>query len=236
LAAPVLAGAVAFHFVLLLPKATQMSKKYNFIRMVLITGTLLLAITAQAQTGKDSLMKVVTKDVCDELSKKDFTGKSMDDMQMEMGMAFMPVMMRHQEALEKQFGGSIMNKETIEKVAQEIGMRLMVDCPDFFKMMSGSGMMQAEGPKISTSLNESIKGTLVKVVPGEMTHLLVRDAKGKTVKIWWMDYFDGSDEMADNPQRMANKKATITYTEKEVYSAALKQYVKIKVATGIKFP
>jgi hypothetical protein len=214
-----------------------MRNKNNVIRFMIAMAMAVMAMGSQAQNSKDSLMKLVTKDVCDELGTKNLTGKGMDELQMEIGMAFMPALMKHKDALEKVMGGNVNDKEGMEKLAQEIGMRLITECPAFLKIMSGVDMNTMDKPaKLPIAMNGAvIKGTLVKIVPGELTHLLIKDSKGKMVKVWWMDYFDGSDDMADNPQKMINKKVTVNYTEKEVYSATLKDYIKIKVATGVSF-
>ncbi len=215
-----------------------MRSNNKVIRFMMVLVMVIAAITGQAQNSRDSLMKLVTKDVCDELSAKNLTGKNMDEVQMEMGLAFMPALMKHKDALEKELGGNVTDKSSMEKLGQEIGMLLVTECPAFLKIMSGMDPGAMDKPtKVPVTIGGSatIKGTLLKVLPGELTHLLVKDNKGKTVKIWWMDYFDGSDDMADNPQKMINKKVTVDYTEKEVYNVALKQYIKIKVATGISF-
>jgi len=214
-----------------------MSKNNNVIRTLLAMALLVTVATSQAQAPKDSLMKLVTKEVCVELTSKTFTAKSMDELQMEVGLAFMPVLMRHKDALEKELGADLNNEEGMTKLGQDIGMRLVTECPAFLKIMSSMDVKAMnKSSKVSAPDAEgSITGTLLKVVPGEISHLLVKDAKGKQVKIWWMDYFEGSDDMADNPQKVMNKKVTVEYAEKEVYSAALKQYVKIKVATSISF-
>jgi hypothetical protein len=213
---------------------TKMQTLRTLVALFLLLTT---AFGAKAQKAKDSLMKLVSKEVCEEISAKDLTGKTMDDMQMELSMAFMPVLMRHKDALEKELGVGVISKEGMEKLGQEIGMGLVLECPAFMKVMSAS-MESGNKPSgktapFSDAPESSIGGTLVKLVPGELTHLLLKDTKGKLVKIWWMDHFEGADDMIDQPQRMLNKKVNIRYTEKEVYSAALKQYVKIKIATGI---
>jgi hypothetical protein len=215
-----------------------MRSNNKVIRFMMVVGMVVAAIAGQAQNNRDSLMKLVVKDVCEELSTKNLSGKNMDELQMEIGMAFMPALMKHKDALEKELGGDITDKAGMEKLGQAIGMRLFTECPAFLKIMGDMDPSALDKPtKIPVTIGggASIKGTLLKVVPGELTHLLVKDSKGKTVKIWWMDYFDGSDDMADNPQKMINKKVTVDYTEKEVYNVALKQYIKIKVATGISF-
>jgi hypothetical protein len=214
-----------------------MRNKNNVIRFMITMVIAVITVSSQAQNSKDSLMKLVTKDVCDELGTKNLTGKSMDELQMEFSLAFMPALMKHKDALEKELGGDVTDKAGMEKMGQEIGMRLVTECPAFLKIMGSMDPAAMEKPTRSpvAMSGTTIKGTLLKVVPGELTHLLIKDTKGKTVKVWWMDYFDGSDDMADNPQKMTNKKVTVNYTEKEVYSAALKDYVKIKVATGVSF-
>lgn len=215
-----------------------MRSNNNLIRFMMVVGMVITAIAGQAQNSRDSLMKLVAKDVCEELASKNLSGKSMDELEMEMGLSFMPVLMKHKDALEKELGGNVTDQSGMEKLSQEIGLRLVTECPAFLKIMSGmdpSAMNRPTKVPVIMGGGASIKGTLLKVVPGELTHLLVKDSKGKTVKIWWMDYFDGSDDMADNPQKMINKKVKVDYTEKEVYNATLKQYIKIKVATGVSF-
>jgi hypothetical protein len=56
-------------------------------------------------------------------------------------------------------------------------------------------------------------------------------AKGRTEKLWWLEYFEGADGLVS--KALLSKNVTVRYIEKEVYSAALKDYIIIKVIIGI---
>lgn len=69
---------------------------------------------------------------------------------------------------------------------------------------------------------------------GNFACLKVKGADGREQKIWWFEHFNGSDLLIKNPELLNNKKVTVTYVEREVYEPKLKDYVKIKVAAGLK--
>ena len=73
-----------------------------------------------------------------------------------------------------------------------------------------------------------IKGTLVKIVKGDFTCIHIRTPQGKVEKLWWMQYFEGANALMDGTN-LLNKYLVISYSEHEVYNAAQKDYVKIKV-------
>jgi hypothetical protein len=73
----------------------------------------------------------------------------------------------------------------------------------------------------------------VKIVGGDLTYLQVEDDKGKVEKLWWMEYFDGSNVLAADPQRRLNKPIKVKFVEKEIFNSTLKDYVKVKVITGV---
>ena len=52
-------------------------------------------------------------------------------------------------------------------------------------------------------------------------------------KLWWMEYFEGSGRLITNAGDMLNKDVKVKYTEKEIYNATLKEYIKIKVIAGL---
>jgi hypothetical protein len=79
----------------------------------------------------------------------------------------------------------------------------------------------------------SISGKLVKVVSGDFTHLQIEDLKGKVERVWWLEYFDGSNKLMTDPQGQLNKLIKVNYVEREMFNSTLKDYVKIKVITGI---
>lgn len=94
-----------------------MRSNNNLIRFMMVVGMVITAIAGQAQNSRDSLMKLVAKDVCEELASKNLSGKSMDELEMEMGLSFMPVLMKHKDALEKELGGNVTDQSGMEKLS-----------------------------------------------------------------------------------------------------------------------
>ncbi len=188
----------------------------------------LISYTVSAQSAKDSIAKVIANEMCAEFDKKDFSKIKKEDIEMELGMLMLPSITDHQAAIEEAFGiSSITENGAMEKVGLEIGKNLVVVCPSFAKFFSG--MADAKAYKTSTT---ELKGTVVKVVPGDFTHVLIKGSNGKTEKIWIMEYFSGSETLLEKPL-VTGKKVTISYKQQEVYNATLNQYLSIKIATSL---
>jgi hypothetical protein len=208
-----------------------MTAKNNLHSAIFLTVFFFCAVaTGKAQITKDSLLKAMSKEVCEDVVKKDFKDKTADEIQMQIGLSFIPVMGKYEKELKAVYGDVMAGTDGMEKVGEDLGMRLVLECPAFLQIMaSNPGIVK----KTEQVAGNTITGTLVKIVPGEFTYLLIKDNKGKQVKIWWMGAFDGSDELSRNPQSWVSKKVIVSYTEKELYSAGLKKYNTIKIAAGI---
>ena len=113
----------------------------------------------------------------------------------------------------------------------DVGMKMVSVCPNFMTGFIEKSSKDKDETTPSKKEKMSISGTLIKIIPGELTSISVRSTGGKTEKIWWMEYFEGADNLT---QAMINKPISIQYYEKEVYNFTLKEYIKIKIAAGIK--
>ncbi|HMK04869.1 MAG TPA: hypothetical protein VK489_11785 [Ferruginibacter sp.] len=208
------------------------------MKKIILPGICALLISSSlfSQVGKDSLLKRMARETCDEITKKNLANKTMDEIQMEMGMAMIPIVTKYADELQATFGFSLEDQQGLESVGKEIGMQLARDCPAFLKLIINNPSVLKE---MKAGNNEKIveyrhiSGTLIKIVPGDFSYLQVRDASGKVEKLWWMEYFDGSNSLTTDPQKRLNKPVKVSYVEKEIYNAALKDYVKIKVITSI---
>jgi len=187
---------------------------------------------SQSQKQKDSLMKVMALEACEELKKKDFSNLKKEDLEVELGMAVVPVFSSHAQAIEDIYGFDIAESDKMKDFGQELGIKLAVVCPEFIKLFANNRSLLETKTEIKVTKDiMTLSAILIKVVPGEFTYFQVKDKSGKTEKIWWMDYFEGSDILADT--KNLNKNITVKYQEKEVYNAAIKDYIKIKVAFGL---
>jgi len=103
-----------------------------------------------------------------------------------------------------------------------------MNCPIFLTII-------AARPELinNTNLNpeRSLEGKLMQIQEGDFTSIQVKLSNGRTEKLWWMEFFEGADTLGS--KELVSKKVSVRYIEKEVYNAAIKDYIIIKVITGI---
>src|SRR5262245_19827414 len=194
-------------------------------------GYSLLAGSLFGQGTNDVFVKQLTRETCDEVVKIDFSKKTAEEFKLSLGLVLVKVMGQHQQELRER-GVNPGDPKSLEKVATEVGMRLAADCPVFVEALTRNPDTIRDFAENESS-SGNISGRLLKIVGGEFTYLQVEDDKGKIQKLWWMEYFDGSNKFLADPQRQLNKTVRIDYVEKEMFNSTLNDYVKIKVIKGI---
>ena len=198
--------------------------------VVLTIGCLLMTTTLFAQRASDDLMKQITKETCDELSRVDVAKQTTDELKISLGFALVKVMGQHQADL-KLVGISTTDSKSVEKLAVDVGMRLVADCPTFFETLTKNPNHIKELAQNEPS--GTISGKLVRIVGGDFTHLLIEDAKGKIERLWWMEYFNGSNSLLGRAESQLNRPVRVSYVEREMFNSTLNDYVKVKVITRI---
>ena len=184
-----------------------------------------------SQVSKDSVYKLMAIEVCDELKAQEASLKSSTDLQTELGLLMLPIFSRHEADLKKVIDGfELDDMKHVNETSQGIGQKLAFICPSFLKLIAGDkDLMKAASNKPEENF---FTGTLTKILSENFTCLLMKDSKGKVEKFWWMQYFEGANALTSRD--LLNKTITVSYTEQEVYNAVLKEYVNIKVITGLK--
>ena len=87
-------------------------------------------------------------------------------------------------------------------------------------------------PQIDKEI-KSVSGVFQRLEGQLFTALVIKTKAGKEEKLWWFQFFEGSDELVKSPASLAKKNMTIKYTEMEVYDSKLKEYRTIKVIKGL---
>ena len=201
--------------------------------LILTVLLLLFSTPLFSQGNRTDLMKQLAQEACLEVKKIDFSNKSADEVKIALGLPLVMVAGKHMAEL-KAMGFDISDSQSAQKLGAEIGVHLAQECPEVLSaMLKNPNTLGeiAQGSRSNASL--SISGTLVRIVEGDFSYLQVADSKGKVEKLWWMEYFDGSNALAANPQSRLNKPIKVNYVEREMYNSTLKEYVKVKVITGI---
>ncbi|TKK68954.1 hypothetical protein FC093_09680 [Ilyomonas limi] len=202
-------------------------RKYLSLTLLMVGCSLF----AKAQTtGKDSLLSVIAKEVCTALEKKTIVAKSTEELQMELGLMIMSSITSHTGALKKYYGEENISNGNFDKVAEDIGIKLMVECPAFMKVMLANPSLLANTADEKQPVEQTISGTLLKIVPGDFTYFQVKDSNGRMIKIWWMEAFEGAEKLTD---QLLNKPVMVAYIVKQTYNAQMQDYVGTKIATKL---
>jgi hypothetical protein len=210
------------------------------MKKIILAVAVLFTISAKAQITKDSLLKVMSKEACEDLNKKDLSKVDASNIESEFSMILMPTLMSHTAEIESVYGGGMTDEATMKKLGTDLSLKLAFSCPKFMELsMKMMGKKPVTNTKKNPERTEEISaenetlGTLLTVNAGDISTLSIKDGKGKIVKFYWLEYFENADVLLANNRKYLNKKVRINYTEKFVFDAAKKDYKAIKVITSI---
>jgi hypothetical protein len=200
------------------------------IKVLLLLACSTLANNTFSQTDiKDSLFRQIAKDICKEINDKDSALSRSTSIDIDLGLIMMPAFARYSEQLKTLIPGFEMNDALkLETLSAAVGEKLAFGCPAFLKLIAGNKNMVSDA--VSNSEQKTMKGKLVKIIPGDFTAIQIL-SEGVVQKLWWMQYFDGSTSLLYG--NLADKELTISYIEQQVFSVAEKGYISIKVLTKI---
>ncbi len=188
----------------------------------------------------EQMMKTITLDFCDELQKKDFSVfKSRADLEVQLGLLMLPLLTKYEKEidliLEKEDNTS--KKDKMNLFGRKLGMQAVVDCPKFLEVLGKNSKITSEivgEPDDEIVDNEKSVSTSVitTIVGNDISYIVAKDLVGRETKYYWLGYFQGDDLL--KTKSALNKKIKISFIEQDLYSYQLKDYIKIKVLTGIK--
>ncbi len=206
--------------------------KHVFKAFTLVLAFVLVGFTGELQAQK--IMDKLVEDCCAEIKKKDLSKSN--DIQKELQDIMMMVFVQNIDGLTKEYGADIANEDKMSKMGEELGMRLVVECPEF---MAVAIQMAADDPSLleddddSPSTN-SVSGTFQGVEGEDFVMVKIKDSKGKTQSFLWAEPFENAGKLT-NARSLKNKEVTVTYEVREFYNGKADDYQEVRVITGISF-
>ena len=187
-----------------------------------------LALTPITAFAQKTLGQRMAEDYCKELDKQGVPDKWDESSMEKISLAMMPIATKYAEEFEKEYKMELKTQKDFEKFGQVLGEEAGKYCPKFKKMMESMMSTKVEEVKSTASLD----GTFVGLdTSGSFAFFKVKGADGREQKIWWFEHFNGAELLNTT---LNTKKVSVVYVEREVYEPKLKDYVKIKVAAGLK--
>lgn len=189
-------------------------------------------INAQKRITKDSLIRVMGIEMCEELGNLKDTEKS-DDIQAKLGLIMMPSILKHMEDIQAIYKIETLDEKSMYEVGKDLGMHLATSCDKFLALMANNIDQLKPSEKSTTKKQNVLNGTFLKLSVADVSFIEIKTATGKTEKLYWMSYFDGADDLATGTTKFMNKKVVAKFEEKEIYKPTLKDYIKIKVLVSL---
>lgn len=189
---------------------------------------ILLVLTPITTFAQKTLGQRMADDFCKELDKQGVPDEWNESSMEKISLAMMPIATKYAGEFEKEYKIELKTQKDIEEFGRVLGEEAGKYCPKFKKMMESMMSTKVEEVKSTASLD----GTFVGLdTSGSFAFFKVKGADGREQKIWWFEHFNGA-ELLNNT--LNTKKVSVVYVEREVYEPKLKDYVKIKVAAGLK--
>ena len=202
----------------------------DFLKSTAILFVMFITVMSGSAQSRSGFEELLVKDFCDtfttaapKLSKENLT--------MEVGLLIVPLFSKYKDQIKAEWGLDVNNSDDLEKIGEKVGQISTLGCPAFLNFIKNN--MDAFNE--NTESSKTYTGKIIRVEGAPFTYLLLQNKAGKTDKIYWMEFFEGSNELADNIKGITNTRVTIHYKEIEVYDAVVKEYKNIKVATKLEF-
>jgi hypothetical protein len=92
-------------------------------------------MSATAQITKDSLMNKMLNESCTELNKNKDTKFTAENYETQLMMLLLPVFTKNLSLIQKVYGVSMSDSKGMKKIGEELGMKLVIECPTFMKLV-----------------------------------------------------------------------------------------------------
>lgn len=198
-------------------------------KLLLAAFFIALFSAANAQTG-DTLDYVVNQ-FCECVTKKQDslpTENKKIDLMDELQGCILSVIADNIDVFKAQYGKSfVLNESNGEKIGREIGMRAVMNCPAFLKMVSQSQQFQDEIEKREDGEEKSEytkTATLKSVIEDKDFIVVIKDGNGREERLQVIRNGAGIPDFVANYKKYVGKLITVTYAIVEVYSAERKDF------------
>jgi hypothetical protein len=203
-------------------------KTIRFLQLSLLFILSFNSTAIFAQSSKSPFSDSLVNDFCTVFSKASIEPDK-ENMSAELGLLILPLITKYKEQIKSEWGYDIDDAQELHKASEKIGQIAVVGCPAFLDFVKNN----MESLKSESKSARLFTGKLLKVEGSPLSYLLVQNKAGKTDKIYWMEFFEGSDLITAKQGVPVNKAVSINFREIEMYDAVRQEYRNIKVATKL---
>lgn len=198
-------------------------------------------MNAQNTVQQDSVINAIVTTACEELAKPEWNEKTPEQLNRDLQFYFGMQMFGNMPSFEKYFDTKIGDTDKMDKIGEQLGLKLVSDCPVFMALSlkaSPEGALQEEmdGEGFEEEVYEfpEMKGTFLAVTGKDFATIEIKGDDGKKYAFLWFAQFEGSELLETDLKALKGKRVSIEYNEFEHYVPSKKSYQVIKEMASIK--
>jgi hypothetical protein len=201
------------------------------LRFTILTLISIISCTIFAQT--EAQLERLSVATCSCMEGKDLDEMDAATIQNEVGTCMLNVVAKDAES--KTLMNFLKDAKSGQAFGEKVGLKLAKYCPEMvMKMAAKMDPSAFETGKTAASASQMVVAMVKEVRIGELVTFVTTDEKGREMKFVWLDSFDGDATLMEKPDVLKGKKAEFSFKLIEKYDPRLKEYVPMKVVTGVK--
>ena len=198
---------------------------------ILIVLLLFSSVTFFSQ--QNSTLDSISKKTCEFLNSDKFKNTSKNEKINKLGIYIIELYAEFKKELKNE-GVELdfsKGKEGGREFGEKVGINMVKFCPDALLLLSEKGEDEKNEKK---TVNYVIDGRLKSITGKEINTVILKDEEGKIQKFIWLINFEGSERLIAS-KNIKNLKVRILYTNVEMFSPKLQEYVIRKQITKIEY-
>lgn len=191
------------------------------MRIIRITGLLLVIITMASKTYTQSYMDNIAVKACECLTTIS-DSVSMERYQMELGLCMIDAASPYKKQLKKDYKIDFDKIDTQgEELGKIIGFKMAGVCPD--ALLKIATKVNSENNDFETTYSE-VMGQIISVDENYFVVFSVKDNKGKVSKFYWLTFIDSDVELPVDYKSLVDKTVKISYVSQEFFDPKIGEY------------
>lgn len=205
------------------------------MRIVFSTLILLCFFSAYSQKSeKEKYLHLLAKKTCECVEARKLSDSlSAENLQTEMGLCIIKGYSSNIALGEKMYGKIIGNDSLAEKLGEEVGLKMITECPDTFKkLVNAYSEVKTEQTQPPAVFNPSLLGKVIEIKKGDFIVLSLMDSSKRIHNFIFLMPFEGADLLISNSLKK-NDDVEVKYFEEEFYDPKLKDYKYYKILQSL---
>lgn len=199
--------------------------------LLLTLALITVATLANAQDSQEKYIADVAQHTCDCMEETP-QAELDEDAETVLGLCILGYVTDNLERHEVYYGKlDFGDEQTLVPLAEAVGEKAFDLCPSTMMIVVMKSLPDSEKDKMMAAEN-SFTGTFQGYEGNDLVTLIFKEDTGKTVKLLWLDYFPGSEQLVDG-ESAVGESFTVSFTTLEVFSAASGDYEIRRVITGV---